>query len=262
MNKLERRFGRYAIANLMVYIVGTEGVAFLLAHSPNGARFIEQLQFVPALILRGEVWRLISFVFIPPGYSIWVVFILYFYYFLGTRLEQEWGDFRFNIYYLTGMVATVLAGFLTGQSIGAGYLNLSLFLAFATIDPDYSILLFFVLPVKVKYLGWLAWLAVAASVVVGSWSSKVLVLVAILNYFLFFGRDIALRWKGRAASYPRRRAFKAQISQSQAAVIHKCAVCGMTEKDDPRMDFRYCTQCRGHYEYCMPHLKTHEHRME
>lgn len=259
MNKLEKRFGRYAIPNLMGYIVGLEGLVFLLSHAPQGSRLIEQFRFNPALIMQGEIWRLATFVFIPPGTSIWVVFILYFYYVLGMRLEHEWGSFRFNVYYFVGMAATALAAFLAGESANAFFLNLSLFLAFATIEPDFTILLFFILPVKIKYLAWLSWCAIAFAVLVEPLPSKVMAVVSILNYFLFFGRDIGLRWKTRALSYPRRRAFRAQILAPQGASVHKCTVCGMTEKDDSQMDFRYCSQCAGYYEYCMPHLRAHEH---
>lgn len=259
MNTLERRFGRYAISNLMAYIVATNGLVFLLAHTPHGARLIEQLQFNSTLILRGEVWRLVSFVFIPPGFSIWVVFILYFYYLFGTRLEHEWGSFRFNIYYFTGMAGTVLAAFLVSAGASAFYLNLSIFLAFATIEPDFTILLFFILPVKVKYLAWLSWFAIAFTVLAEPLPGKVMALVSVMNYFLFFGRDVVAEWKSRALTYPRRRAFRARSTPPPGVTMHKCTVCGMTEKDDPLMDFRYCSRCNGHYEYCTPHLATHEH---
>ncbi|MHB8252861.1 MAG: rhomboid family intramembrane serine protease [Acidiferrobacter sp.] len=246
----------------MSYIVATDGLVYILSYVSRGSHLIAQLQFDPSLVMRGEVWRLITFIFVPPGSSIWVLFILYFYYLLGTRLEHEWGSFRFNVYYFTGMAATVLAAFLAGEGASATYLNLSLFLAFATIDPDFTILLFFVLPVKVKYLAWLSWLAVAFTVVVEPWPIKVMALVSIMNYFLFFGRDITARWKSRALAYPRRRAFNALSTQPQGAFVHKCTVCGMTEKDDALMDFRYCSQCNGHFEYCMPHLQAHEHRTD
>ena len=262
INKLERKFGRYAITNLMAYIVATDGLVFLLSHTPRGSALIAQLQFVPVLILHGQVWRLVSFIFIPPGLSIWVIFILYFYYLFGTRLEHEWGSFRFNIYYFTGMVGTALAAFLVGADASAFYLNLSLFLAFATIEPDFTILLFFILPVKVKYLAWLSWLAIAFTVVVEPLPGKAMALASLLNYVLFFGRDIVTRWKSRALAYPRRRAFQARSLQSQGVLMHKCTVCGMTERDDPLMDFRYCSRCKGHHEYCTPHLTTHEHRTE
>lgn len=258
-NKIERRFGRYAIPHLMAYIVGAEGIVFLLSRTPQGMGILGLLQFEPRMIAQGQLWRLIGFIFIPPTFSIWVFFILYFYYMLGTRLEDEWGSFRFNVYYFTGVACTVAAAFLSGQLATAFYLNLSIFLAFATIDPDFSILLFFVIPFKVKYLAWLSWLYVAFTVLVEPLPYKVMAAVSIANYFLFFGKDVAGYWKGRARAYPRRRAFQAQARQARQSTVHKCLVCGLTEAEDPRMDFRYCSGCGGRYEYCATHLKSHEH---
>lgn len=260
MNKIERKFGRYAIENLMVYIIGLNAFVYCLSYVYRGSNLTSKLWLDPYLVLQGEVWRLVTFIFIPPATSIiWIFFILYFYYMVGMGLEREWGSFRFNVYYLTGMAGTILAAFLVGQGYTAIYLNLSLFLAFAYVYPDFEILLFFVLPVKVKYLAWLNWLFIGFTVLTAPLPAKAAALVSVLNYFLFFGREIAANWKNRTSSYQRRRAFVSRSTPPEKTFIHKCAVCGMTEKQDPLMDFRYCSQCEGDYEYCMPHLKTHEH---
>lgn len=260
LSKLERRLGRYAITHLMAYIVGAEGMVFLLSRTPQGRDIIAWLMFDPGLIVQGQVWRIFSFVFIPPSFSIWVFFILYFYYLLGARLEEEWGSFRFNVYYATGVAATAAAAWVTGQIATAFYLNLSIFLAFATIDPDFTILLFFVIPVKVKYLAWLSWLFLAFTVITGPIPVKIMAVVSIVNYFFFFGRGFVGRLKGTVRAYPRRRQFQTQIRASREAFVHKCAVCGMTEGDDPHMDFRYCSGCDGHFEYCASHLGDHTHK--
>jgi hypothetical protein len=259
MNKLERRFGRYAISHLMAYIIGAEGIVFLLSRTPQGSRILALLQFDPHLIAQGQIWRLVGFVFIPPTFSIWVFFILYFYYMLGTRLEEEWGSFRFNVYYFAGMACTIAAAFFAGQMATPFYLNLSIFLAFATIDPDFSILLFFVIPVKVKYLAWLSWAFLMFTVLTQPLPYKVMASVSVINYFLFFGKGLINQWRGRAKAYPRRQAFQAQARQARDVRIHKCTICGITEADDPHMDFRYCSRCAGHHEYCAPHLQSHEH---
>ncbi len=259
LSRLERRFGRYAIANLMAYIVGAQGIVFLLSRTPQGARFISQLRFDPTLIAQGEIWRLVSFVVIPPSFSIWVFFILYFYYLLGTRLEEEWGHFRFNVYYFSGVALSIAGAFLAQASATATYLNLSIFLAFATIDPEFSILLFFVIPVKVKYLAWLAWLAVAFTVVFEPLPAKIMAAVSLLNYFAFFGRDLKRRVRAGIAFAPRRSRFRAHMRAGAAAPIHRCTVCGATEQDEPRLEFRYCSKCAGHHEYCLTHLDTHDH---
>jgi len=257
LNRLERKLGRYAIKDLIVYIVGINLLIYLLSYAYPQSGAIGKLTLDPRLILQGEVWRLITWIFIPPSASIfWIFITLYFYYTVGTGLEHEWGSFRFNVYYFTGMLVTTLAAFLAGQGATALYLNLSLFLAFAYIFPNYEVLLFFVFPVKVKYLAWLNWFFLAFTVLTAPLSDKVAALVSVSNYFLFFGGDIAAGMKNRGSSYQRKREFNAL---PQKASIHKCAVCLKTEKDDPRMDFRYCSTCEGDYEYCMDHLKTHEH---
>jgi membrane associated rhomboid family serine protease len=257
LNRLERKFGRFAIRDLIVYIVGLNALVYVLSIAYPQSAAISKLVLDPELIMRGEVWRLFTYVFIPPSASIlWIFFILYFYYIVGIGLEREWGSFRFNIYYFTGMIATALAAFTAGQGTTALYLNLSLFLAFAHIYPDFEILLFFVIPVKVKYLAWLNWAFIALTVLTAPLADKVAALVSISNYFLFFGNDILLGVRQSRSAYRRRKRF-APLPQRSA--IHRCAVCNMTEKDDPQMEFRYCSTCEGDYEYCMKHLKTHEH---
>ncbi|MHB1513295.1 MAG: rhomboid family protein [Acidiferrobacter sp.] len=257
LSKFERRFGRYAISNLMAYIVGAQGVVFLLSRTANGHNILSELFFSQTLIAQGQIWRVISFILIPPSFSIWVFFILYFYYLLGARLEEEWGNFRFNVYYFTGVTFSILGAFLAGASATATYLNLSIFLAFATIDPEFSILLFFVIPVKVRYLAWLAWLWVAYTVALGPVPAKIMAVVSLLNYFMFFWRDLKARLRGGA--FRRARRSFLQSAPATSAPIHRCTICGATERDEPRVEFRYCSKCAGHHEYCLTHLAAHEH---
>ncbi len=259
LDRMERKFGRFAIRELIIYIVGLNALIYLLSYAYPQSEAIGKLVLDPYLIRQGEIWRLFTFVLIPPATSLlWIVFILYFYYIVGTGLEHEWGSFRFNLYYFTGMLATGLAAFITGQGATATYLNLSLFLAFAYVYPDYQILLFFILPVKVKYLAWLNSAFIAFNVQTAPLSSKVAALVSVGNYFLFFGSEIFATARQRGSAYQRRKPFRA-LAQQRPSTIHRCAVCNKTEKDDPKMEFRYCSTCEGDYEYCMDHLKTHEH---
>ena len=256
LERLERRFGRFAIRQLMVYIIGINLLVFFLSYAYPESDAIGKLRLDPHLILKGEVWRLFTYIFIPPGASvIWIFFILYFTYVVGTGLEQEWGSFRFNVYYFTGMAATALGAFITGQGTTALYLNLSLFLAFSSLYPDFEVLLFFIVPVKIRYLAWLNWLFLAFVVLTAPLPNKVAALVSVFNYFLFFGGDIFTA----TSAYHRRRHFKSLSSPHRKTTIHKCAICGMTEEDDIKMEFRYCSRCEGDHEYCMPHLKNHEH---
>lgn len=264
LEKLERKFGRYAIKNLMIYIVGINALVFILEIINPGGVLTDFFILDPALVLKGEVWRLVTFVFIPPSSSmIWIIFTLYFYYIIGTGLEQEWGSFKFNVFYLLGIIGTAAASFITLGSgiIGNGtatYINMSLFLAFARIYPDYEILLFFFIPVKMKYLAWLDWLFFGYTILTAPMPLKIAAIVAIVNYLIFFGKDIFMNTKNSGKSYYKRKKFNSDLPKK--ASIHKCTICGITEKDDPMMEFRYCSKCKGHYEYCSQHLSNHDHK--
>lgn len=257
LNKLERRFGHLAIKGLIRYIIALNALVYVLMMGPTRG-IVSALYLDPRLVMQGEIWRLVTFIFIPPASTpLFIFFVLYFYYMIGTALEEYWGSFRFNLYYLIGMIGTAAAAFIAGGGGTGTYLNLSLFLAFARIYPDYQLMLFFILPVKVKYLAWFNWAFIAYTVLVEPITFKAVAIVSILNYFIFFGKDVINQTKGRGRVYNNRRNFKTSIPKNHS--IHKCAVCGITEKDDPNMDFRYCSSCEGDYEYCMNHLRNHEH---
>jgi len=261
LNKLEKKFGRYAITQLIVYIVGINALVYILSYAMPQSEAISKLWLDPQLVLEGEVWRLITWIFIPPSASLlWIFFILYFYYMVGIGLEHEWGSFKFNIFYLTGMTATILAAFITGEGTTAIYLNLSLFLAFAYLYPDYEILLFFILPVKVKYLAWLNWAFIVFTILTAPLADKAAALVSVSNYFLFFGSDIISAIRNRGSAVQRKGSFIRSINTpARKGAVHTCTICGITEDDDITMEFRYCATCDGDYEYCMKHLKTHDH---
>lgn len=253
LDRLERKFGRFAIRDLMKYIVVLNGIVYLLMMSRQGA-VVGKLALIPAFVMVGEVWRLVTYIFIPPAASpIFIFFVLYFYYMIGSALEQTWGSFRFNLYYFLGMLGTTVAAFITGGFATATYLNLSLFLAFARLYPNFEILLFFFLPVKVKYLAWLNWAFIAYTVLVSPLPYKIFAIVSILNYLLFFGRTTVRNVNNRRRAHTYRKQTQSPKS------IHKCTICGITEEDNPDMEFRYCSKCEGDYEYCMDHLRNHEH---
>ena len=256
LDKLEKKFGHLAIKGLITYIIGLNAFIYLLQWMDPG--IIGKLTLVPSLVMKGEVWRLITYIFIPPRVSpLWIFFALYVAYMIGNSLEHEWGSFKFNVYYFFGMIGTTIAVFIIDGGATATYLNLSLFLAFAHIFPNHQFLLFFVLPVKVKYLGWLNWIYIGFNILVLPLEYKLIPLITVINFFIFFGKDLFRRAKiNRAVHYNRRR-FQAHVPKD--FTLHKCTVCGITEKDDPKMDFRYCMDCEGEHEYCMEHLKTHEH---
>lgn len=191
MDKLQRKFGRYAIRNLMLYIVAGMALVYVLdmiAAPVMGSGLSHLLMFNRSAILRGQIWRLVTFIFIPPSSSmLFIFFALYFDYLVGTALQQQWGSFRFNLYYLCGMLGTILSGFLTGYATNS-YLNMSTFFAFALLYPNYELVLL-ILPVKVKYLALLSAVGVVYSLIVDSWAGKLALIVSLLNVALFFWRD-------------------------------------------------------------------------
>lgn len=257
IDKLERKIGKFCIKNLMMYIVALNGFVFFLVSFVNG-NLINKLVLVPELVLKGEIWRLVTYIFLPPTYSfIFIIFVLHFYYLVGMSLEHEWGSFRFNVYYFLGMIGTTIGVFITGGYGTGVYLNLSLFLAFARLFPNFEILLFFVIPVKIKYLGWLEWIFIGFTILFFPIPYKVSAAASVINYFVFFGRDIIRNSKNNRNAYYNRKNFKEKIPNIKT--FHKCEVCGITEKEDPNMEFRYCSECDGYHEYCMDHLYNHEH---
>ncbi len=261
LDRLDRKLGKYSIKGLMYYVVIINAAVFLLMLFDKKGLVIFNLELFPSLVQEGEFWRLISFIAIPPTTSIiWVVFVLYFYYMIGNALEHEWGSFKFNVYYLIGIIVTAAASMLT-NTVGSNlYLNLSLFLAFAYLFPNYEILLFFVLPIKMKYLAWVEVAFVGYSIITQPWGLKIAAIVSLLNFIVFFGKDILFRILHRGTAYQKKVTFSSKIPKNYT--IHKCCICGCTEKDDAKMEFRYCNDCEGDYEYCMTHLYSHQHITE
>ena len=193
--KLERKFGRFAIPNLMYYIIMMYAAGFVMSLF-NPYFYVQYLALDAAAILRGQVWRIVTFLVCPPQSGVlFALLAMYLYYSIGSTLERVWGTFRFNMFFFMGVLGHIIAAFLvygvTGFSVPMSpyYLNESLFLAFALLYPDFQVMLFFVLPVKMK---WLAWLDVAFLVLEflrSSWSGKLAILFAFANILLFFGKD-------------------------------------------------------------------------
>lgn len=262
------------IGNVIVYLVG-------LMDTTNTLYTL--LYFNPAAFLQGQVWRLITFVLVPTtGGVIWLAVSLYFYYFIGSALEREWGAGRFTIYYLSGMVLTALYAIvwylITGQAIGvtAHYLNLSLFFAFATLWPEQRVLLFFFIPMKMK---WLAWVDAALFVyeivsylAMGVPGLALVPIVAMLNYFVFCGGwliDMLRPGAVRQRTQQRTRTIefkqavrRAERDRENAPYTRKCCVCGRTDTDYPDLEFRYCSRCAGYRCFCIDHINNHVHFTE
>lgn len=280
LDKLERKFGRYAIHNLMYYIIILYVVGLVVQlFAPSF--YYQYLSLDVNAILHGQIWRVVTFIIQPPQSSyIFMIFALYLYYMLGRELERTWGAFRFNLYFFAGMLFHVIAAFaayfITGVSfpLGTWYLNMSLFLAFAAIYPDMQFYLFFMIPVKAKWLGWLdglyflytiaqAFLPAYGGGIFGViyQSNAIAAAVSILNFVIFFlGARNMQRFSPKQQR--RKRQFQQKIrpeNHCAGGARHRCAVCGRTELDDPTLEFRYCSKCNGNYEYCQDHLFTHIH---
>ena len=267
LNKLERKYGKYAINNLMLYILLGNGIIFLLDGLTGGmATYFAAFNW--SLVLSGQVWRLFTFVFIPSSNNIiFFIFVAFLYYSIGNTLENVWGTFKFNVYYITGALFTIIAliiiQLITGGSYSGTsyYLNLSLFLAYAALFPDVEFLLYMIIPIKVKYLAFLDVALLLFDFINGGISTKVLIVVSLLNFILFFWKYLT----GKTTSTRTQKQFKQQkrvLKQGDPIKVafHKCAVCGKTELTDPEAEFRYCSSCNGNYEYCMEHLHNHEHK--
>ena len=271
LDKMERRFGRYAIRNLTMYLLAGYAIGYLLSFTMP--QLLTYFTLEPALILKGQVWRLLSWVIIPPNDNIiFVIFMMLLYYSLGNTLESYWGAFRYNIYIFSGILFTVIGAFIVNGLIGGitgfgslystYYINMSIFLACASIMPDYQLLLYGIIPVKMKWLAILDVVLLAVDAVQGGLIIRIVIIASLLNFIIFFFCNRNLRGHSPKQAV-RRKKFQKQISRPQnqyaGGAKHRCAVCGRTELDDPTLEFRYCSKCNGNYEYCQDHLFTHEH---
>lgn len=198
LDKLDRKFGRHAIPNLMTILTVCTVAAWVLdyiMYFQTGMSFSYFLVFSRDLIFQGQVWRVLTFLFIPPqGNVILSAFMLYFYWMIGSALEREWGDFKFNLYYLFGFLGAIIAGMLTGYTTGE-YINLSLFLAFAILNPNYPVRLFFLIPIPVKFLAIVDGLYLIWRIIQESWPGRVAIAFSLLNLLLFFGGSLFRRIK-------------------------------------------------------------------
>jgi hypothetical protein len=254
---LEARFGFLGIPRLMQLIAVLNGLVYVLhLFQPT---YVLALVMIPERILHGEIWRLVSYIFVPEvifgGISptlqpIFLFIYLWFMVWVGDALEHALGAFRVTLYYFLGMVGvTIAAFFFWGGGLFAPLLNLSLFFAFATLYPDIQIYIFFILPVKVKWLALLSLAPLLLSFAMGPFGTKAALLVSFLNYFIFFGPGISAKLRHRTATGIRRRKFESKAGTDET--IHRCVVCKRTEKDNPELDFRVA---KDGLEYCIEHL--------
>jgi hypothetical protein len=256
--KLERKLGNYAIPNLTLYLVTLQGLTFFLSMGYPG--YFQKIVLTHDTLFAGQWWRLFTMLVTPPAtHPLFLILFLYFMVLVGNTLEAHWGTFRYNIYILIGYLATLLVALIPGASVSNFYLMESIFLAFAWLYPEMEIFIFFVLPVKMKWLGLATWIWFAFAFVSGPYPVKAEVAAGTLNFLLFFYDDLFYTLRTR------KRRFTGQIARAQTAPdltqpMHVCAECGVSDLSDKKMEFRYCPQCTGTPAYCINHIQNHQHR--
>jgi hypothetical protein len=262
LGTLEKRFRRYAIPNLTAYLVAGQAAAVVI-HMVQPA-WTELLFLVPEKVAAGEYWRLLSFLFAPPAmHPIFAFFALYLLYLMGTALEANWGAFRYNTYVFIAWLATLVsASFAPAQATGNTFIDTSVFLAFAMLYPNFTLSILFILPVKIKWLALITWLYYGYVMILPppdqEWSARLSVVASVANFLLFFWRDIYSRLRHGH----RRMRWQSRVLEHRDKPFHVCAKCGITDKTDRFMDFRYCNDCVPALGYCTAHIRDHEHKVE
>ncbi|MCD7738556.1 MAG: rhomboid family intramembrane serine protease [Lachnospiraceae bacterium] len=296
-SKFEKKFGRYAIKNLSLYLVIGFAIGYVLQLTDAGDSFLYTWLSLDAWkILHGQIWRLFTWVLIPPSsFDFFTLLMLYFYWSVGTMLERVWGTWKYNTYIFGGILCTIAAAFLyliyvyvwfglvwggdvtaevmsyyslyASYYMSTYYITLSIFLGYAVTFPDMQVMLFFVIPVKTKVLGVIYLLLLGYYFIQGDIFSKFVIGAALVNMGIFLLRNrtsfhpqqVYKRQAARAKTRAHAPTVKKEEKAPKMKAVHKCAICGQTEASNPNLEFRYCSKCRGNYEYCSEHLFTHEH---
>ncbi len=297
----EKKFGKYAIKNLSLIMIIMYAVGYLIEKLIPG--IMPYLYLNPAMIIHGfQIWRIFTWLLVPPdSFTFLTLLVLYFYYSIGTSLEYAWGNYRYNVYIFSGFIFTVVAAFLmygftviigtdilwTAPSIYPAafttyFVNMSIFLAYATTFPDHQILLFFILPIRVKYLGVIYGAILVYQLIEYIMQGllflpfAVVIFASLLNFLIYFltarkktrfnssyiGRTPGYRFQKKKVDTNDSGSGNSGFAQKKNANVvtrHKCAVCGATEITNPDYQFRFCSKCNGNYEYCEKHIFTHKH---
>jgi len=285
LKNLRKRFDRFCfrnrdkgIPNLMLYIALGSAVVNILSLIDKTDTPYYVLCFDRGAILHGQVWRLITYPLTFTGGSILITAIaLICYYSLGRAMENLWGTLRFNLFYFTGVVLMDIYCMIFGGMADVSYLNLSLFLAYATLYPNAQFLFLFIIPIKAWVFALFDLALVLYSLLVYPFPYNLFPVVALANYFLFFGRDVVnvipVSWQVNARRlfrkkpakktgtipFPTAGSYEATTARPQAPYTHRCTVCGRTDVSDPDLEFRYCSRCNGYYCYCQDHINNHTH---
>jgi len=254
LDRFEKRFFRFAIPNLTIILIIGQIVVFTM----NYMKIIPLDAFIliGSKVLEGQYWRVLTFLFIPiPTDLFFAAFTWYIYYLYGSALESEWGTFNYNFYILISYLLSLVIAFVFPNSyITNAYLFTTVFLAFAYLFPDFVLYIFFILPLKIKWLALFVWLGYGYVLITAPFVNKILLLVSIANFLLFFGSDIILKIKYGQKNMHR----DIDRIKKKKEYFHKCIVCGITDIDNPNMEFRYCSKCEELACYCKDHINSHE----
>lgn len=289
MKNLRRNFERFCyrhrnkgIPNLMLYVSLGAAVVYLLSSIGGNSTLYYLLCFDRDAILQGQVWRLFTYPLVyNAGNILLTTIVLFCYYSLGRAIENLWGTFRFNLFYLSGMLMMDIFCLIFGGTASASYLNMSLFLAYATLYPDAHFLFMFIIPVKAWIFALIdlaiTFFGVLELTLAGLFPFSLFPLVALMNYFLFFGKDVGnvipLSWKANfrrlfrnkpakktgTIPFPSAGSYEATVATPKAPYTHRCTVCGRTDVSNPELEFRYCSRCSGYHCYCSDHISNHSH---
>ena len=289
LDKLQRKFGRYAIPNLTIILLGTYVVGYVL----QVIGLTPYLALDPAAVLRGQIWRLVTWILMPPPISnlITALLMLFVFYQFGQILENTWGDFRYNFFVFSGMIITIIGAFVAYAiksvvgwtmisyfstylySYNTYYISMSILLAVAAMYPDMTVRLYFIIPIRFKWVAIIdivfmlyeCWQAYSYGII----TNVVMIICSLINlvWFLILMKRFtpvgSAKQKARKTQF--RRSYREGERQSHAGggaiTKHRCAVCGRTERDGADLEFRFCSKCNGNYEYCQDHLFTHKHIM-
>ncbi len=279
LDNLQRKWGKYAIYDLTKYMIGMYVIGFILILITNGAAG-GFLYLDMNAVFHGQIWRLVTFLMIPPGTSFLVIITLIFYASIGRTLEQTWGTFYYNVYIFSGIIFTILGNLVSfiivslangypTSVIGTNYyILMSMFLAFALLYPDMQVLLMFIIPIKVKWMAYGYYALMIYQIYqdlqfiragnVYMWGDVASIIMSLLNFFIFY---YLTRQRTHVTFKQKRRkkAFQQKMVRPNGITKHKCAVCGATDESNPELEFRFCSKCNGNYEYCQNHLFTHTH---
>lgn len=288
MKSLRSRFERFCfrnrnkgIPNLMLYISIGAGIVYLMSMLSQSFLLYDILRFDRSLILKGQVWRLISY---PLTYGninpVFMLITLVCYYSLGRAMENVWGTFKFNLFYLTGILMMDIYSMIFNCQADAYYLNLSLFLSYATMYPNAQFLLLFIIPVKAWIFALIDLLLILYGLIFDPFPYNLFPVIALANYFLFFGKDVVnvipISWQAnfrrlfrkkakpsqprpKVVPFPSAGSYEASVATPKAPYTHRCTVCGRTDVSDPDLEFRYCSRCKGYHCYCEHHISNHAH---